>query len=320
MSPADFVFNIIMHFDPGKKDSKIFDESLASGTETYLTHFKGVRITSTSPLTIETYDDQFYLDAENNITDWYPNYYRPSALGAGMMAWHNMTPQIQAVADGKMALSKDSSTNKKIDYASQASGPTLDVQMGYVDQDIANKYIPYAPTLSKFLTADDAVAAYNKLKEFYAVHKHLVLGTGPYMVDKVYPVEQSISLAHYDQYLFPADQFSGFGRPKMMTVAVDGPTSVAAGGEASFDVSISYQDQPYPTADVDSVKYMLFNADGSFVTSGPAQAVAERQYSVTLSKDVTAKLAAGTAKLAVAAASKVVSLPFFETALFIVTQ
>jgi peptide/nickel transport system substrate-binding protein len=311
---------MIMTFDIGKKDSKIFDDSLGATVDTFLTHFKGVKIVSTDPLTIETYDDQFQLDAENNVSDWYPNINKASAFAGGMMAWHNLTPAVQAEADGKMAFSKDKSTNKKIDYTSQASGPTLEVQMGYVDQDITDKYIPYAPTMSAFLKPEDAVARYNNLKAFYAAHKHIVLGTGPYMVDQVFPVEQSITVTRYDKYLFPADQFSGFGKPELMTLAVDGPTTLTAGDEASFDITLNFGDQPYPAKDVDKVSYTLFNANGDITGTGDAVAAGEGMYTVTLGKDVTAKLDAGTAKLTVAAASKAVSLPAFETAQFVVTK
>jgi peptide/nickel transport system substrate-binding protein len=320
LSPADFVFNMIMNFEPGKKASKIYDDSLASSVETYLTHFKGLRIVSTDPLTIETYDDQFSLDSENNVIDWYPNQFRPASSYLGMLAWHNLTPAVQAEADGKMAFSKAKSTDKKIDYTSQASGPTLAVQMGYVDQDITNKYIPFAATMSKYLQPDEAVARYNNLKAFYAAHKHIALGTGPYMVDQVFPVEQSISVVRYDKYFYPADQFSGFGEPRIMTLSVDGPTTLAAGSDTSFDISLSFKDKPYAANDVDSVSYILFNTDGSIVASGAATFVADGAYQVALSKDITAKLNAGTVKLAVAAASKVVSLPAFETAQFVVTK
>jgi peptide/nickel transport system substrate-binding protein len=319
-SLADFVFSMILSFDPGKKESKIYDESLAATIDTLLTHFKGVKIVSTDPLTIETYDDAFALDAENNVKDWYPNLYGPSAFAGGMLAWHNLAPAVQAEADGKMAFGKDKSTNNKVDYTSQASGPTLDVQMQYVDTDIADKYIPYAPTMSTYLKPEDAVTRYNNLKAFYAAHKHIVLGTGPYRVDQIFPVEQSISVVRYDKYIFPADQFSGFGEPELMTLSVDGPTTLAAGTETTFDVTINFKDQPYPAKDIDKVSYTLFNVNGDIVASGAADFVAEGHYKVILSKDLTAKLDAGTAKLAVAAASKAVSLPAFETAQLVVTK
>ena len=319
-SPADFVFSMIMTFDPGKKASKIYDESLAATIETFLTHFKGVKIVSTDPLTIETYDDTFQLDAENNVKDWYPNIYNPSVFQGGMLAWHNLTPAVQAEAEGKMAFGKDKSTNNKVDYTSQASGPTLDVQMKYVDDDITKKYIPYEATMGKYLKPEEAVVRYTNLKAFYAAHKHIVLGTGPYMVDQVFPVEGSISMVRYDKYLFPADQFAGFGEPMLMTVAVDGPTTLAAGNEASFDITITFKGNPYPMKDIDKVSYTLFNANGDIVATGAAQSVADGQYKVTLSKEITAKLESGTAKLTVASASLMVSLPVFEIAQFVVTK
>lgn len=317
---ADVVFGMIMSFDPGKADSVIYDESLGASVDTYLSHFKGVKIISTDPLTIETYDDTFALDAENNIKDWFPNIYGISGYAGGMIAWHNLTPAIQAQADGKMAFSKDMAETKQIDYTSQISGPTLEVQMQYVDQDITNSYIPFAATMGAYITADEAVARYNNLKAFYAAHGHIFLGTGPYMVDKVYPVEGSISLVKYDAYPFPAGQFAQFAEPMIMVMSVDGPTSVAAGTEAAFDVMITFNDQPYPANYIDAVSYTLFNVDGSIAATGTAEFVADGQYKVTLTADQTAALEAGTVKLTVAAASNQVSLPAFETVEFVVTK
>lgn len=317
---ADVVFGMIMSFDPGKADSLIYDESLGASVDTYLSHFKGVKILSTDPLTIETYDDTFALDTENNIKDWFPNIYGISGYAGGMIAWHNLTPAIQAQADGKMAFSKDMAEAKEIDYTSQISGPTLEVQMQYVDQDITNSYIPFAATMGAYITADEAVARYNNLKAFYAAHGHIFLGTGPYMVDKVYPVEGSISLVKYEAYPFPAGQFAQFAEPMIMVMSVDGPTSVAAGTEAAFDVMITFNDQPYPAMYIDAVSYTLFNVDGSIAATGTAEFVADGQYKVTLTADQTAALEAGTVKLTVAAASNQVSLPAFETVEFVVTK
>ena len=140
------------------------------------------------------------------------------------------------------------------------------------------------------------------------------------MVDQVFPVEQSISEVRYDKYLFPADQFSGFGEPELMTVSVDGPTTLAAGDEAAFDVTIDFKDQPYPSKDIDRVSYTLFNSSGDIVATGTAENTGEGMYTATLGKDVTSKLDAGTSKLTIAAASKTVSLPSFETIEFVVTK
>src|SRR5690606_25203920 len=72
LSAGDFVMNIIQSFDPGKPESAIYDESLALSINAALEQFKGYRIVSTDPLTIEAYGDFYQTDAELNIVTLYP--------------------------------------------------------------------------------------------------------------------------------------------------------------------------------------------------------------------------------------------------------
>ncbi len=81
---SDFVMNMIMRFDPGKSNSAIFNSSLEDGVNYFLDHFKGVKILSTDPLVIETYEDLYQLDAELNVYPWWPN------NDYGPAAWHNL--------------------------------------------------------------------------------------------------------------------------------------------------------------------------------------------------------------------------------------
>ncbi|MGE5463559.1 MAG: ABC transporter substrate-binding protein [Syntrophothermus sp.] len=67
ISVGDFVMSMIMGFDSAKKDSPLYDESLALSINAGLDSFKGYRITSTDPLTIEAYNDTYYTDAELNV-------------------------------------------------------------------------------------------------------------------------------------------------------------------------------------------------------------------------------------------------------------
>jgi hypothetical protein len=64
----------------------------------------------------------------------------------------------------------------------------------------------------------------------------------------------------------------------------------------------------------------LFNSDGSILGTGDATFVSDGEYEVKLTADQTSKLTEGSAKLTIAAASKVVSLPTFETSEFAVTK
>src|SRR5215211_3129676 len=67
ISVGDFVMSMIIGFDPAKEDSPTYDPSLALSLNAGLESFKGIRITSTDPLTIEYYNDAYNTDAELNI-------------------------------------------------------------------------------------------------------------------------------------------------------------------------------------------------------------------------------------------------------------
>jgi len=318
-SLADMVMNIILNFDTAKPESKIYDESVASTLDTFLSQFRGTRIVSTDPLVIEVYTDGYSLDAENTVfgnfnLTWYPSY----TYGPG--AWHNLVPGILAEENNELAFSTDKALANEVEWTSLIAGPSLDIQAKYLEQAAADGYIPYANTLGQYITADEAAARYANLQKWYAEKKHLFIGTGPYYVDQVFPVEGTITLVRNEEYLFPASQWSVYAEPKLVTATIEGPTSVAAGEEAAFDVYISFKDEAYPSADLDQVTYNLYNEQNEVVASGAAEMVAEGLYQVIVPADVTGKLEAGGSKLTVAVSSKVVSLPAFTTYEFVITK
>jgi len=319
-SVADVVMDMILTFDQGKKDSKIYDASTSSTLDTLMTHFKGVKIVSTDPLTITTWDDKFQLNAESmvGLLSWYPAYGEGYLYGEA--SWANLAPAIQAEADGKMAFSLQKSGDAKIDETSLISGPTLAVQSGNLDKLVASGDVPYAPTMSKYVTADQAKASYAALQAFYKAHGHLLIGTGPYYIDKVDTTAVNISMKRFTDYLFPADQFTGFSAAPVAVATVDGPTQLKAGDDAPFTVTVKLKDQPYPSTDIAKIGYTLFGSDGSVVASGEATKTAEGSYTIDIAPAVSAKIPAGATLLSVAVASKTVALPTFVTFQFVVTQ
>ena len=320
MTVADFVFEMITTFDFGKDKSKVYNESLKSGVDTFLEHFKGVKIVSTDPLTIETYDDTFALDAELTVTDWFPGRYYPSASTNGMIAWHDLAPALLAEQDGKLAMTTDKAQAAKIEWTSLLAGPAVEIEKTYLDKAIADKFLPYAPTMSQYVKPEEIDARYANLSKFYDAHKHFMIGTGPYFVDQVFPVEGNLTLSRYEPYLFPADQFAAFAAPKIATASVDGPTSVKAGEEASFDVTVDFNGEAYPSADIAKVSYILFDASNAVVSTGEGALTAEGMYQIVIPADVTAKLSEGASKISVVVSSKVVSIPSFVAYEFVVTK
>ena len=197
------------------------------------------------------------------------------------------------------------------------AGPSLEVQKKYLDQAQTDSYIPYAPTMSQYVTAEEATARYANLQQWYTDHSHLWIGTGPYYLDKAFPVEATITLKHYADYPDMADRWAGFGKPMLASAVVEGPGIVKVGEEAAFDVTITFEDKPYPNAKLESVTYWVTDATGALVVQGNAEAVEDGLYQVVLAADLTSKLEAGSNKLSVAVSSKVVSIPAFATVEFV---
>ncbi len=310
-SAADVVMALILTFDRAKPDSAIYDEAAVPVFESFMSYFKGVKIVSTEPLVVEYYADLTQPDAENMATSLWPNY------GFGEASWDVIALGNLAEAAGELAYSSDKSGAKEVEWTSFVGGPSLEILKKHLDQAETDKYVPYAPTMSQYVTADEAAARYANLQKWYADHGHFIVGTGPYYLDKAFLTEKTLTLKRYEGYPDLAERWSGFGEPMLAEAELDGAGQVKIGEEAAFDVYITYNDQPYPQADIKQVKFLLYNAKNEVVLVGEAQAVADGQYQVILPADVTAKLEAGSNKLEVAVILIPVSVPTFTSIDFV---
>jgi len=313
---GDFVMGMIMTFDRAKPESAIYDEAYVPTFESFMSVFKGVKIVSVDPLVIETYSDAYSLDAELFTGDWWPQY------GFGQAPWQTIALGARAEAAKLLTFSVDradalKTENEKIEWMSFIGGPSLEILNSELISATAETYIPYAPTLGQFVTADEAALRYKNTKTWFAEQGHFWIGTGPFFLNKAFPIEQTLSLARNPDYPDMADKWARFGEPQIATAEVDGPGEVAIGSEATFDVYVNFKDAAYPSADIDDVKYLLFDAKGALVAIGSATAVEEGHYTITLSADVSAKLEAGSNKIEVAVTSKVVSIPSFASYEFV---
>ncbi len=314
LTPADFVMSWIENFDRGKKDSKIYDEAYGPTLDSFMQAFKGVKIDSTDPLVIEYYTDNYFSDAELNVPTFaWPNY------GFGESPWTIIAAANNAEADGKVAYSTDKSTANKVEWTSFIGGPSLDILTTYLGQAASSSFIPYAPTMSKYITADDAKTDYANLQAWYKAHGHYWVGTGPYFIDKVFVTEKTITMKNNPDYPDLADKWSQFNTPMIADAKLDGPAQVKIGDQATFDVTVTFQGNPYPQKDVKGVKYLLYDATGAVVASGQATAVADGHWQVVLGSDVTSKLTAGSDKIEVAVSPIPVSRPTFTSLDFVTT-
>jgi peptide/nickel transport system substrate-binding protein len=314
ISVGDFVMSMIQGFDPGKEDSPIYDASLALSINAGLESFKGYRITSTDPLTIEAYNDTYYSDAELNILPLWPA--SPFGL-SGDNSWPILAISNLAEANGELAYTQDKADNAQIENTSWVGGPSLEILSKYLDQAAGESYIPYEPTLGQYITKEEADLRYANFKKWYDEHGHFWVGTGPYYLDKVFTTEKSAVLKQNADFIDLSDKWSIFSEPKLASIQLDGPAQVKAGEEAVFDAAINFHDQPYSAADIKEVKYILYDTTGAVVQVGSADLLGEGQYEVTLSPDVTSQLPNGSARLELAVVPIAVAIPAFTSLDFV---
>ncbi len=310
LSAADFVLSMILTFDRANPRSAIYDQAATADLLSYLSHFKGVRIVSTDPLVIETYDDQWYLDAESMVISWWPQY------GGGEQPWHTLAVAILAESERQLAFSQIKAGELKVEWTNFIGGPSLDILKNYLDRAAEQTFVPYAPTLEQFMAPDEAASRYDNLAEWVQARNHFWVGTGPYYLDSVFPSERSLILKRFPDYPDLADRWISFSEPRLATAEVTGPGSVGIGQEATFEVSVTFRDQPYPIADVDQVKFVILDPRGRPAGTGWAYAVDDGHWRVTLDPSMTGALVTGLYRLEVAVVPKVVSIPAFASCQF----
>ena len=311
LSMADIMLAWAMTFDRGKAESALYDEVYVANFEAFITTFKGFRIASTDPLVFEVYSDTFSADAELNVGGAWPTY------GFGEGSFAQIAIGNLAETDGELFYSIDKADVNEKEQMNFVGGPSLELLSGYLDQATAESYIPFEPTLSQYITADEAKARYEALAAFYADHGHFWQGTGPYLLDQAFPTEKTLTLAHFADYPDLADRWSGFTEPKLAVAELDGPGQVVIGQEAAFDLFVTFNDAPYPQDEIKFVKYLLYNAKGEIVSVAEVPATADGQYSIVLPADVTSQLEAGSNKLEVAVVPLTVAIPAFTSIEFV---
>jgi peptide/nickel transport system substrate-binding protein len=204
---GDFVMAMILPFDRAKPESALYDEAQASNLEAYLAHFKGVVVESTDPLVITTYDDLWYLDAELIPTSWWPAY------GYGPGAWHNIAVGTLAEADGKLAFSADKADANAVEWMNFVSGPSIEILYTELVTATGQSYIPFAPTMGAYVTADEAALRYENLGKWVREQGHFWLGTGPFYLNKVFTIENTLTLSRNENYPDAADRCLALARP-----------------------------------------------------------------------------------------------------------
>jgi peptide/nickel transport system substrate-binding protein len=320
LSVADFVMGMIVAFDEGKPESPIYDEDIAPNLEAFLTHFKGLQIESTDPLTITVYDDNYYADAELIASSVPATAFIWPQYGFGEAPWEAIAIGNMADANKELAWGTGKADRNTVEWTSFIGGPSLEILSADLDQAITDQTIPYAATLSAYITADEATARYTALKEWYTARGHFWDGTGPYYLDSVDLNAGSAVVKNNPDYVDLADRWSAFGEAPLADAALDGPAQVKIGDEAVFNVTVTQKNgDPYPSSDIKELKFLLYNDKGETVFVGAGDATGEDgQFTLTVPADVTSKLTTGSGRIEAAAVLVPVAIPAFTTLEYVV--
>lgn len=313
---ADFVMFMIMQFDFAKEASPIYDEAQVPSVDTWLAAFKGWKIVSEDPIVIEYYTDAYQLDAENNITNFRAA--NPSGYFNGVeAAWHGLVPGWLVEAAGEAAFSADKADANEVEWMSYIAGPTLELMANKLISATEEVFIPYEPTLGAYITADEAAERYANLQEWYRRYGHFWVNTGPFFLQRAFPVEGTIIMQHNPDYPDSATRWDAFSSAPVPEVVVDGPGSVTIGEEVTYDIFVTFEGEDYAVDEIGMVKYLVFDATGELAYVSEATVVGDGHWQAVLGADVTGGLEAGSNQIAAIVVSDRALLPVTEVMQFV---
>ena len=313
LSLGDVMLGWILTFDRAMEGSAIFDESAVPSFESFQQTFRGFRILSENPLVAELYSDAFTLDAEaigaGAAGAFWPTY------GFGPGPWHTVALGIRAEAAGEVAFTEDKAAKKKVERLNYIAGPTLAVLDRHLAAARAENFIPYASALSRYITPEEARTRWTFLTHWREGRGHFWVGMGPFLLQRVSPVEKVAELHRFSRFPDPSTKWVRFDEPMLAAVAASGPSTVRIGEEAAFEVRITFKGRPYPPREIDEVKFLLFDAKSALIASGQARQAGET-WRVVLAPQATLRLVTGSNRLEVIVVSRLVSVPSFATVSF----
>jgi peptide/nickel transport system substrate-binding protein len=203
LSLADLIMSWIMRFDRADPASAIHDEGEIQRLVTFLASFRGVKILSEDPLIIESYSKQWFLDAEANVSTWFPAY----GVYNQFAPWHVIAIGELAEKDLTLAWSTDKAAKLLVEWMDYTKGPSLPILRDHLENAFASNYIPYAPTLGDYITEADAAERYTNLKAWYEKVGHFWTTTAPFYLHAVHPVAGIVELRRFEDHPDPIDRW-----------------------------------------------------------------------------------------------------------------
>ena len=313
LSLGDLVCGLIVGFpfDAAFTESEIYDEYRVTDYNTSMSTFRGLKIISEDPLVVEVYDSAIsgYAEtiAQGRCGLLWPN----SQSGSYMPSWHSYAIGWKTEAAGLGAFGDSKSTDLGVDWINYVDGPQLQLLLGNLGTCIIENFLPFAPTLSQYVTTAEIIDRYQNLSGFASEYGHVWIGTGPMYLAQVDSLAGIIVLRNNADYFLETGYYLGRGYDEVgiPDLVASGPETVDIGTEAVFNVAITLGGEAYPEGFIKEVIYLLIDATGQIAYDGAGEVVGDGAASVTLTADQTATLASGANRLEIVVVVKTVVLP-----------
>lgn len=307
VSVADMIIPWILNFERADEDSALFDPSHLARFEVYQEHFRGWRILDTEPLTVEIYSDQTLPDAENLAAQRSPAF----------LPWHVLQLGMAAERHGELAFSSTKADQLGVEWLNLVSGPSLEILRDYMQTTAKTNRHPYPEAVGEWLNQDEVKARHQALQEWHAKTGHFWIDDGPYYLHSVHPVEGTLVLHRNQDFPDPSDKWLRFSAPRIPELDLQGPLVIEQGEDVELGLSITFGGKPYPTKEITSARYMLFDSDDELRFNGTAEPTAAGgHWSIDLSAEQLAELGTGANSLEVTVITPNVALPAFATHAF----
>ncbi|MBS7625397.1 ABC transporter substrate-binding protein [Candidatus Bathyarchaeota archaeon] len=309
LSLADFVFAYILTFDRAKPESPVYDEAYLPSFEAFREYFKGFRILSEDPLTIEYYSDMVYLDAEWIAADA-ASVFDP-VYAYGPAPWHIIAIGWLAEANNELAFSSSKAADINVEQANYIAGPALDILKKYLEEAINEKFIPYKSVLSNYVSEAEALERYDNLKKWYEAKGHFLVGNGPVYLESVDSINKIVVLKANREFPDSADKWLKFSEPMIPEVKVTLEPTILRGLPSEASVSVTFKGQPYKVSDIQGIKYVIMTP--TEVLTGSAEPITDGVWRIIIEPEKTVLLPSGTVSIDVIAVSKLVGMPSMAT-------
>ena len=306
VSAADLVLPWVLSFVRADEESPLFDPSHVPTFDVYQRHFRGWRITATDPLTVEVYSDQVYPDAEVLVAARVP----------GAQPWHVLQLGIEAERRGELAFSSLKSDRMGVEWLNLVSGPSLEILRGYLEGIAAAERVPFPAVLEPWLRDGEAAERHAALQAWHRERGHFWVDDGPFYLHSVRPVEGSLVLRRFDDFPDPADKWLRFSEPRIPELDLDGPLVVEHGEPVDLTLAVTFGGAPYPTGEIEAVRFLLFDGDDAVALQGEAEPMDDGHWRIHLPAATLEALGTGANSLEVVVTTVNVALPAFATHAF----